>query len=219
MRTRRNCVGLWLSDAEHAHLKQQCRVTGLNANTYLRKLIMAENPSPTPTGHLCGASAGAIGNRQQRKPDRLLGERPQEHIRAGAATGDHAFSQSTSADQRGAVMAYDKIIPVTSRLDHCMDYVQNPEKTDLSMALGYIVNEEKTARVLVDGINCDARDRLCGNAGDEAALGQMRRCAGLSPHPFLRTRRGHAGAGPCHWRGVCPPPAGRAIRGGHRNAH
>ena len=54
-------------------------------------------------------------------------------------------------------MAYDKIIPVTSRLDHCMDYVQNPEKTDLSVALDYIANEEKTSRVLVDGINCDAR--------------------------------------------------------------
>lgn len=48
MRTRRNGVGLWLSDAEHAHLKQQCRVTGLNANTYLRKLIMAENLRPRP---------------------------------------------------------------------------------------------------------------------------------------------------------------------------
>ena len=28
-------------------------------------------------------------------------------------------------------MAYDKIIPVRARLDHCADYVLNPEKTSL----------------------------------------------------------------------------------------
>lgn len=53
-------------------------------------------------------------------------------------------------------MAYDKIIPVTSRLDHCVDYIKNPEKTDLSAELEYITNEGKTIGVLVDGINCDA---------------------------------------------------------------
>ena len=35
MRTRRNSVGLWLSDAELTHLRQQCQITGLNTNTYL----------------------------------------------------------------------------------------------------------------------------------------------------------------------------------------
>lgn len=53
-------------------------------------------------------------------------------------------------------MAYDKIIPVTSRLDHCVEYIENPEKTDLSAELEYITNESKTIGVLVDGINCDA---------------------------------------------------------------
>lgn len=53
-------------------------------------------------------------------------------------------------------MAYDKIIPVTSRLDHCVEYIKNPEKTDLSAELEYITNENKTIGVLVDGINCDA---------------------------------------------------------------
>lgn len=53
-------------------------------------------------------------------------------------------------------MAYDKIIPVTSRLEHCVDYIKNPEKTDLSAELEYITNEGKTIGVLVDGINCDA---------------------------------------------------------------
>ena len=48
MRTRRNSVGLWLSDAELTHLKQQCQITGLNTNTYLRKLIMGEHLCPRP---------------------------------------------------------------------------------------------------------------------------------------------------------------------------
>lgn len=30
-------------------------------------------------------------------------------------------------------MAYDKIIPVRSRLDRCVDYVLNREKTDLAL--------------------------------------------------------------------------------------
>lgn len=46
-------------------------------------------------------------------------------------------------------MAYDKIIPVKARLDHCVAYVLNPEKTGLADALGYIENSEKTA--LPDG--------------------------------------------------------------------
>ena len=48
MRTRRNSVGLWLSDAELTHLRQQCQITGLNTNTYLRKLIMGEHLCPRP---------------------------------------------------------------------------------------------------------------------------------------------------------------------------
>ena len=73
-------------------------------------------------------------------------------------------------------MAYDKIIPVTSRLDHCMDYVQNPEKTDLSVALDYIANEEKTSRVLVDGINCDARTAY---AEMQATKRRWGKCGGI----------------------------------------
>ena len=42
-------------------------------------------------------------------------------------------------------MAYDKIIPIRHRLDHCVDYVLNPEKTDLSQVLEYIGNPDKTA--------------------------------------------------------------------------
>ncbi len=41
-------------------------------------------------------------------------------------------------------MAYDKIIPIRRRLDRCIDYVLNPEKTDLSQVLEYISDRSKT---------------------------------------------------------------------------
>lgn len=50
-------------------------------------------------------------------------------------------------------MAYDKIITIHSRLDRCVDYVLNGEKTGLPAALGYIAKECK-AGALVTGINC-----------------------------------------------------------------
>ena len=48
MRTRPRCIGLWLNDEERARLLEQCAVTGLNANAYLRKLIMGESLRPRP---------------------------------------------------------------------------------------------------------------------------------------------------------------------------
>lgn len=50
-------------------------------------------------------------------------------------------------------MAYDKIITIHSRLDHCLDYTLNEEKTSLENALAYGMNPTKTHR-LVTGINC-----------------------------------------------------------------
>ena len=52
-------------------------------------------------------------------------------------------------------MAYDKIIPLRSRLDHCLDYALNEEKSSLSHALAYAENPDK-AQQLVTGINCQA---------------------------------------------------------------
>ena len=53
-------------------------------------------------------------------------------------------------------MAYDKIIIIHSRLDHCLDYTLNEEKTDLRNALDYGMNPAKAR--LVTGINCDAEN-------------------------------------------------------------
>lgn len=53
-------------------------------------------------------------------------------------------------------MAYDKIIVIHSRLDHCLDYTLNEEKTNLKNALDYGMNPAKAR--LVTGINCDAEN-------------------------------------------------------------
>ena len=58
-------------------------------------------------------------------------------------------------------MAYDKIIPIRRRLDHCVSYVLNPEKTDLGRVLEYISNAGKTITpdgkaILETAINCQS---------------------------------------------------------------
>lgn len=56
-------------------------------------------------------------------------------------------------------MAYDKIIPLHRRMDHCINYVLNEEKTSLAYALSYAENPEKSHQ-LVTGINCEAETAL-----------------------------------------------------------
>lgn len=51
-------------------------------------------------------------------------------------------------------MAYDKIITIRSRLDHCLDYTLNEEKAALSQVIDYGMDPTKTHR-LVTGINCN----------------------------------------------------------------
>ena len=56
-------------------------------------------------------------------------------------------------------MAYDKIITLRGRMDHCLDYVLNVEKTGLANALAYVENPAKTHR-LITGINCEVDTAL-----------------------------------------------------------
>ena len=55
-------------------------------------------------------------------------------------------------------MAYDKIITIRARLDDCLRYVQDGDKTALSRALDYIEDSDKTALddevILQSAINC-----------------------------------------------------------------
>jgi len=54
-------------------------------------------------------------------------------------------------------MAYTKIKAIRVRLDRCVDYALNPEKTSLDDAIDYIENEDKTAQQFyVSAYNCNA---------------------------------------------------------------
>ena len=53
-------------------------------------------------------------------------------------------------------MAYTKILVISNRLDKCLDYVQNEEKTALEAAIDYAMNRAKTERACYESaINCD----------------------------------------------------------------
>ena len=60
-------------------------------------------------------------------------------------------------------MAYDKIIPIRSRLDHCMGYVLNPKKTELAQVLSYMDDHGKNTvskQHLAVAINCNLETAL-----------------------------------------------------------
>lgn len=53
-------------------------------------------------------------------------------------------------------MAYTKILVIHNRLDKCVDYTQNEEKTSLEAAIDYALNREKTERTCYEtAVNCD----------------------------------------------------------------
>lgn len=62
------------------------------------------------------------------------------------------------SDSGHALMAYDKIITIRARLDDCLRYVQDGEKTALSLALDYVEDSDKTA--LDDEVIFAERDQL-----------------------------------------------------------
>lgn len=78
-------------------------------------------------------------------------------------------------------MAYTKIITIGSRLDRCLDYVRNREKTSLSNALQYTMDGEKTeGGYFESAINCElehayadmtATKRRWGKAGESWVQG------------------------------------------------
>ena len=85
------------------------------------------------------------------------------------------YSQTLSVSEKGIVMAVCEIWDVRGRLDHPIDYAENPEKTanpkytdaDLQAmvdVMEYATNKDKTEqRFFVTGVNCDpttARDEM-----------------------------------------------------------
>ena len=57
-------------------------------------------------------------------------------------------------------MAYTKILVIHNRLDKCVDYTQDEEKTSLEATIDYALNREKTERTCFEtAVNCD-RERV-----------------------------------------------------------
>ena len=96
-------------------------------------------------------------------------------------------------------MAYDKIITIRTRLDDCLRYVQDGDKTALSRALDYIEDSGKTALddevILQSAINCTLETCYLDMQHTKERFGQAGRRCRLSSCSLLRTRRNDAGAG------------------------
>ena len=55
-------------------------------------------------------------------------------------------------------MAYTKIIVIHSRLDRCLGYTQDEEKTSLETVLDYAMNRDKTEQDCFEtALNCDRK--------------------------------------------------------------
>ena len=53
-------------------------------------------------------------------------------------------------------MAYTKIIVIHNRLDRCLNYTQDEEKTSLEAVLDYAMNRDKTEQDCFEtALNCD----------------------------------------------------------------
>lgn len=85
-------------------------------------------------------------------------------------------------------MAYDKIIPIRRRLDHCLAYAANEHKTDLAAALHYIGNERKTASPHTDslrtGINCTVETAY---AEMQATKRRWDKCGGILGYHIIHS--------------------------------
>ena len=85
-------------------------------------------------------------------------------------------------------MAYDKIIPIRRRLDHCLAYAANKHKTDLAAALHYIGNERKTAPPHADrlrtGINCTVETAY---AEMQATKRRWDKCGGILGYHIIHS--------------------------------
>ena len=63
-------------------------------------------------------------------------------------------------------MAYTKIIVIHSRLDRCLGYTQDEEKTSLETVLDYAMNRDKTEQDCFEtALNCD-RETACADMMD-----------------------------------------------------
>lgn len=95
MRTHAHCIGLWLDEAELAHLKSQCDLSGLSANAYLRKLLLGEAIRPRPPDQYAALlqELSSIGNNLNQVAHKAnsLGTASQEELARAIILAEKAF--------------------------------------------------------------------------------------------------------------------------------
>lgn len=75
-------------------------------------------------------------------------------------------------------MAYTKILVIHNRLDKCLDYAQDKEKTVLSLAeaIDYALNRDKTEQACFEtGLNCDTESAYQDMVGTKRRWGKIQR--------------------------------------------
>ena len=89
MRRRNRHVSVWMNEQEYQHLKAQAKKAGLGIDPFIRNLVAGVQLRPRPPDEVAALvrGAGAPRHRQQRQSNRVLGQRPKERRRAGAAAG------------------------------------------------------------------------------------------------------------------------------------
>ena len=110
-------------------------------------------------------------------------------------------------------MAYTKILVIHNRLDKCVGYTQDPEKTSLEAAIDYALDREKTEQTCFEtAVNCDRESVYADMMDTKRRWGKegRKRKATTSSSPSLPGEV-TAGPGPCRGRRVCPAPAGRPL--------
>lgn len=71
-------------------------------------------------------------------------------------------------------MAYTKLIVIHSRLDRCLDYTQDEEKTSLETVLDYAMNRDKTEQDCFEtALNCSRETAYRGRYSHSAGTNQI----------------------------------------------
>ena len=110
-------------------------------------------------------------------------------------------------------MAYTKIIVIHNRLDRCLDYTQDEEKTSLETVLDYAMNRDKTEQDCFESaLNCGRETAYADMMDTKRCWGKVsRKRKGYHVIQSFAPRRGHAGAGSRHRRRTCTAASGRPI--------
>ena len=182
MRKRNVQILFRLTEEEAEQLNELVRKSGRSKEAFLRETVKGYRLCEKPDPEFYKMMREAVGYRQPYQSACGQGKRPRLYRHADAPRGSEEMArvpnrnpQKVSAALQGILMAVCEIWDVRGRLDHPIDYAENPEKTanpkyteaDLQAmvdVMEYATNKDKTEqRFFVTGVNCDpttARDEM-----------------------------------------------------------